>query len=165
MKNLHIPNPCSENWEMMSPQEKGRLCSVCNKCVIDFTQKQIMEIQQIIDEKKDEEVCGRFYDYQLSNKINKPEELKNQFFKYIPSYFQNNKITLTILSLILFLAGCSKQKEEFCVTTGVLVPGTEMDTVKNKRYVMGEAKIEEDTQTVKIPQKDSIALKKKSSIK
>jgi len=53
MKNINIPNPCSENWEMMSPQEKGRFCSVCNKCVIDFTQKQPNEILQIIDEKQD----------------------------------------------------------------------------------------------------------------
>ncbi len=76
MKNIHIPNPCSENWEMMSPQEKGRFCSLCNKCVIDFTRKQPQEIQEMIYKKRDEEICGRFYDHQL-NKTVPSEKLKN----------------------------------------------------------------------------------------
>ncbi|MCA6068865.1 hypothetical protein JI747_016995 [Chryseobacterium sp. RG1] len=162
MKNLYIPEPCSENWEMMSPQEKGRFCSVCNKCVIDFTQKQSEEIFQIINEKKDGEVCGRFYNYQLSNKESKSEKLKTKLFKNIPSSIQNNRIILAVFSFILFLTGCSKQKEESCtMTTGVLVSDIEMDTVKNKSYVMGEAVIPEDQQTTKIHKKDSVALKGK----
>ncbi|MCS3871347.1 putative nucleic acid-binding Zn ribbon protein [Chryseobacterium ginsenosidimutans] len=52
MKNVYIPNPCSENWELMSSQEKGRFCSVCSKCVIDFTEKQPEEIQQILSKEK-----------------------------------------------------------------------------------------------------------------
>jgi hypothetical protein len=32
-----IPNPCHENWELMTPQEQGRHCKVCNKVVTDFT--------------------------------------------------------------------------------------------------------------------------------
>jgi hypothetical protein len=165
MKNISIPNPCTENWEMMSPQEKGRFCSVCSKCIIDFTQKQPEEIQQIIDEKKNEEICGRFYDYQL-NKIDKSQQIKNQFFKYIPSYFQNNRITLSVFSLILFLIGCSKQQKESCTTTtGVMVSDVEMDTVKNKNYVIGEAKIIEDDSVAKIHKKDSITIENKSSKK
>ena len=159
MKNLHIPNPCSEKWESMSSQEKGRFCSVCNKCVIDFTQKQPEEILQIIDEKKDEEVCGRFYSHQLTKEVEKSEQLKNQFFKYIPSNFQNNRITLTVFSLILFLIGCSKPKEEVCFTTGVVVEDIEIDTAKNNHYVMGEAVIPEEKDTAKILKKDSVHLK------
>lgn len=162
MKNLYIPDPCSENWEMMSPQEKGRLCSVCDKCVIDFTQKQSKEIFQIINEKKEGDVCGRFYDYQLSHKESTSEKLKTELFRYIPSSIQNNRIILAVFSFILFLVGCSKQKEESCtMTTGVVVSDTEMDTIKNKSYVMGEAIIPEDQQTTKIHKKDSIALKNK----
>jgi hypothetical protein len=147
----------------MSPQEKGRFCAVCNKCVIDFTQKQPEEIARIIDEKKNEEVCGRFYSHQLVKEVEKSERLKTQFFKYIPSYFQNNKITLTVFSLILFLAGCSKQKEEYCtMTTGVAVVDTEIDIVNNKSYEMGEAKIENDS-VAKMSKKDNIS--KNKSIK
>ncbi|ALR31316.1 hypothetical protein ATE47_12640 [Chryseobacterium sp. IHB B 17019] len=159
MKNIQIPEPCSENWDMMSPQEKGRFCSVCSKCVIDFTEKQPQEIQEIIEEKKDERICGRFYDHQL-NKIDKSEQLKNKFFKYIPSNFQNNRITLTVFSLILFLTGCSKQKEEACTTTtGVVMTDIELDTL-NKNFVMGEPLMQNDS-IAKMPEKDSLKSKSK----
>ncbi|WP_276878526.1 hypothetical protein [Chryseobacterium joostei] len=98
MKNLFIPEPCSENWESMSLQEKGRFCSVCNKCVIDFTQKKSQEIQQIIEERKDEQICGRFYNHQLKEDIDSSERLKKYFFKYIPFSFQNNKMILSLFS-------------------------------------------------------------------
>ncbi|MDH6208697.1 hypothetical protein M2254_000281 [Chryseobacterium sp. BIGb0186] len=164
MKNIHIPKPCNENWEIMSPQEKGRFCSVCNKCVIDFTQKQPEEIKQIFVERKDENICGRFYNHQLTNnKVSKTEEIKDKFFIYIPSYLQNNRIVLTFFSLILFVIGCSKQKDESCtVTTGVAVVDIEMDTLKNNNYEIGEAIIEDDS-IVKMHKKDSISLKNKSS--
>lgn len=159
MKSINVPNPCSETWEEMSPQEKGRFCSVCNKCVIDFTQKQPNEIQQIIDEKKEEEICGRFYDHQL-NKADRSEKLKAWFFQYIPAYFHNNRIILTFFSLILFLAGCSKQKEESFATTGLVM--VEEDSIPaNKKYVIGEAKINENDSCAKLPKKDSIILKSK----
>ena len=32
-----IPNPCHEDWNKMTPEDKGRHCSVCDKVVIDFT--------------------------------------------------------------------------------------------------------------------------------
>lgn len=164
MKNIHIPKPCNENWEIMSPQTKGRFCSVCSKCVIDFTQKQPEEIKQIFVERKDENICGRFHNHQLTNnKASKTEEIKDKFFIYIPSYLQNNRIVLTVFSLILFVIGCSKQKEESCtVTTGVAVVDIEMDTLKNNNYEIGEAIIEDDS-IVKIHKKDSISLKNKSS--
>lgn len=163
MKNVHIPNPCSENWEMMSPQEKGRFCSVCNKCVIDFTQKQPNEILQIIDEKQDVEICGRFYDHQL-NTDNKSEKVRTRFFKYIPVHFQNSRIVLTVLSVILFLTGCSKQKEKSFATTGLVM--IEEDSIpENKNYVIGEAKINESDSCVKISEKDSVITKDAGSKK
>lgn len=165
MKNIQIPNPCYENWEIMSPQEKGRFCSVCSKCVIDFTQKQPEEINQIFVERKGEKICGRFYNHQLANnKVNTAEEIKAKFLKYIPSYFQNNKIILTIFSLILFLIGCSKQKKESCVTTtGIVVEDMEMNTLKNKNFEMGEAVLNDNDSVAKIHKIDNDSLKKKSS--
>lgn len=156
MKNIHIPKPCNENWETMSPQEKGRFCSVCNKCVIDFTQKQPEEIKQIFVERKDENICGRFYRNQLENIADRPNQLKKRFFRHIPSSFKNNKFTWAVFSLVLLLIGCSKPKEKVCVTTGLVV--VEEDAIPaNENFEIGEAIIEDDS-VAKIRKKENDSL-------
>ncbi|WP_390450740.1 hypothetical protein [Chryseobacterium sp. Alg-005] len=162
MKSFRIPDPCSENWDIMSPQEKGRFCSVCNKCVIDFTNKNPQEIRQIIEEKQDESVCGRFYNHQLKNEADRSELLKNKLTQYFPKSFQNSKFGLAMLSVIFFIIGCSKSKEncEVTATTGVVVVDLEEDTL-NKDYIMGEAKIENDS-VAKLSKKDDQTLKEKT---
>ena len=160
MKKLYIPEPCSENWESMSPQEKGRFCSVCSKCVIDFTQKKPQEIQQLIEEKGDTQVCGRFYNYQLETYDSTPK-LKSGFFKYIPPGFQNSRMVLSLFSFLLFLMGCSKPKPETYATTGVVVEIEEDSPAVNNRPMMGEARIADHDSIAKISQKDNTAGKKK----
>ncbi len=144
MKNLHIPNPCSEKWESMSPQKKGRFCSVCDKCVIDFTEKKPQEIIDILNEKTNEKICGRFLNHQVQNENSKFLNLKKQFSKYIPTHFRNNGIALAIFSFIVFLTGCSKPKTEEFTTTGLIM--IEEDSIpKNDDYIIGEALIEDDS--------------------
>jgi len=159
MKNIYIPNPCSENWNEMNPEEKGRFCSVCSKCVIDFTEKNASEIQQIIEEKSDESVCGRFYNHQLDNEDLKTSRLKERFFRYIPASFQNSRISLALFSLILFLTGCAKEKESCVATTGVLVIN-EDSIQENNNFKMGEPLMQIDS-AAKMPKKDSVTSKKK----
>ncbi|MEE9406792.1 MAG: hypothetical protein V3V28_01830 [Polaribacter sp.] len=62
---ITIPKPCHENWNKMSPKEKGRFCSSCAKTVVDFTKKTIEDIQNYLVENKNEQVCGHFYKKQL----------------------------------------------------------------------------------------------------
>jgi hypothetical protein len=59
-----IPNPCHENWELMTPQEQGRHCKVCNKVVTDFTTMSNEEIIRYLQSTK-ESICGRIEDEQL----------------------------------------------------------------------------------------------------
>jgi hypothetical protein len=61
---LSIPNPCSENWNKMTPQEKGRFCDTCQKCVVDFT---AMTDAAVLDyfNKNNGKICGRFDKRQL----------------------------------------------------------------------------------------------------
>src|SRR4051812_31458578 len=65
---LSINNPCHENWDAMSPNEKGAFCLSCQKTVVDFSKKTIDEIKTFFAEvPKTESVCGRFEEDQLED--------------------------------------------------------------------------------------------------
>lgn len=64
---ITIPKPCHENWNTMTPKEKGRFCSSCAKTVIDFTKKSTKEIKEYLVENKNQGVCGHFYKKQLDS--------------------------------------------------------------------------------------------------
>lgn len=65
---LSINNPCHENWDAMTPNEKGAFCLSCQKTVVDFSKKTIQEIKDFFAEiPKTESVCGRFEEDQLSD--------------------------------------------------------------------------------------------------
>jgi hypothetical protein len=55
-----INNPCSQNWDHMVPDTKGRFCDVCQLSVIDFTEKTPEEIRAYLSCQSGERVCGRF---------------------------------------------------------------------------------------------------------
>jgi len=78
---LSIPNPCRENWDKMTPVEKGRFCQQCNKTVIDFSQLSDEEVVRIISRQK-EEICGRLLQSQLSRPIILPKKT-SLYRKYI----------------------------------------------------------------------------------
>ncbi|WP_223606399.1 hypothetical protein [Chryseobacterium sp. OSA05B] len=157
MKKIYIPNPCSESWETMPSHQHGKFCSVCSKCVIDFTQKKSEEIESIFKQNQGTDICGRFFNHQLEVEVEKSEMLKSRFLKYIPENFQNSRITLAVFSMILFLTGCSKPKEEACATIGETK--IEEDSIpKNENYVLG-APLAPNDSVVKMHQKDSLQFK------
>ncbi|MCS3869061.1 TonB-dependent SusC/RagA subfamily outer membrane receptor [Chryseobacterium ginsenosidimutans] len=65
---ITIPKPCHENWGTMTPEEKGRFCSVCAKTVRDFT---IASDEEIIDvfSNTSENICGNFNQSQLNRDL------------------------------------------------------------------------------------------------
>ena len=70
MNNLFsVPKPCHENWDAMTPSEKGRFCSVCSKNVTDFTQMSNEEIVVYLRKNSGNGVCGRFRNDQLEEKV------------------------------------------------------------------------------------------------
>lgn len=66
---VRIPEPCHEDWNKMTVDEKGRFCNVCSKSVVDFTNKTDTEIHSILMEKTKEKVCGRFNTNQIERPI------------------------------------------------------------------------------------------------
>jgi hypothetical protein len=65
MKNISIPEPCSENWNEMTPTEKGAFCQKCALEVIDFTNKSGDEIRDILALNIGSRVCGHIQPKQL----------------------------------------------------------------------------------------------------
>lgn len=65
--SILIPKPCHEDWNAMTPKEKGRFCNSCVKTVIDFTKMDTYEIQDFINENKGNRVCGHFKQSQLDS--------------------------------------------------------------------------------------------------
>ncbi|SFN01736.1 TonB-dependent outer membrane receptor, SusC/RagA subfamily, signature region [Chryseobacterium oleae] len=66
---ITIPKPCHENWEAMTPEEKGRFCSVCSKTVRDFTISSDQEIIEVFSHSS-ENICGNFNASQLNRDLN-----------------------------------------------------------------------------------------------
>lgn len=62
---LSISEPCHENWNKMTPTEKGRFCGSCQKEVIDFAQMTKVEVKQFFIKKASESTCGRFESRQI----------------------------------------------------------------------------------------------------
>ena len=58
-KHISIPQPCHEDWNQMTAEEKGRHCALCNKVVIDFTDKTEEELTEILRGTSGK-TCGRF---------------------------------------------------------------------------------------------------------
>ena len=67
IKNIRIPQPCSQSWQQMTPVEQGRHCESCCKTVVDFTPMSNDEIISYLSTKTN--VCGRIEGQQL-NSIN-----------------------------------------------------------------------------------------------
>ena len=75
---IKIPEPCHENWNKMTPTDKGRFCSSCEKEVVDFTAMSKHEIQQYFINKTTEATCGRLKKTQLVE-INREEITSSRF--------------------------------------------------------------------------------------
>ncbi|ANE52911.1 T9SS type A sorting domain-containing protein [Flavisolibacter tropicus] len=71
--NLTIPKPCHENWDQMTPEDKGRFCGSCQKTVVDFTNMSDRELAAFF-KKSVGSVCGRFHQDQLNREITVPKK-------------------------------------------------------------------------------------------
>ena len=65
---IAVPKPCQENWDTMTPNEKGRHCLNCQKTVVDFTEMTDREILNFFQTHKSA-TCGRFLETQLHRAI------------------------------------------------------------------------------------------------
>jgi len=77
---ISIPKPCHESWQNMTPVEKGRFCSSCQKTVLDFTHLSDNEIIKLVS--KNDNLCVRLKENQI-HRNNIETKRASNFFGYI----------------------------------------------------------------------------------
>jgi hypothetical protein len=80
---LSIPKPCHENWDAMTPKDKGRHCKVCEKTVFDFTSKTDEYIVKSFEQNG--KLCGRFKNAQLNRELSYSRKNQNNYLLYVAS--------------------------------------------------------------------------------
>ncbi len=71
---LSIPKPCHENWDAMTPVEKGKFCGSCQKQVVDFSNMNDRQVAEFFKKPSTGSVCGRFMTDQLDRSIEVPKK-------------------------------------------------------------------------------------------
>lgn len=88
---LSIVEPCHENWDKMTPEDKGRFCGSCQKQVIDFSIMSDSQVAQFFKKPSTGSVCGRFMTDQLNREIEIPRKripwVKYLFNFMLPAFF------------------------------------------------------------------------------
>lgn len=128
--NLAIPQPCHENWDKMTPADKGRFCGACQTQVVDFSTMTDLELVQffkkpILSQSKGGSVCGRFMAAQLHRDIEIPKK-RTPWLRY---FFQ---IALPALFISKATAQAKTGKEDMSKTDT-----TKKIKVTNDNRVMG----------------------------
>jgi hypothetical protein len=164
-----VPKPCHEDWNTMTPDQKGRFCSACSKTVVDFTNLDNTEVQEYLSENKGSRICGRFTSEQLSPefKLTVPQSVlyqKRSFHKaFLLALFVTmgttlfscknfNNQTLGEVSIIEDSTSVQKDTAEQAYEVGEVAPDS---SVKGK--VLPEppkAKIEEVKFVKPVPEND-----------
>src|SRR5690606_19007047 len=113
---ISIPKPCHENWKEMLPEEKGRFCLSCQKCVLDFTELSDDEILHFSDK---DNICVKIQKSQIEN-------INSSIFSFIPKWFKYSSLVL--------LFGFGKQtfaqnQKELKFTTSQIEELVKKDTV------------------------------------
>ena len=98
---ISIPKPCHENWNQMSPQDKGRFCQVCSKTVVDFTSLSVEQVQNYFVQRTGQKTCGRFRSDQLTNADNLLPRLLQSSIPFWKKFF-----AILLILFGNFLSGC-----------------------------------------------------------
>jgi len=139
MKNykLTIPKPCHEDWNTMTPNEKGKFCSSCSKTVVDFTQKSSKEIQEYLVANKGQRVCGHFYRKQLDSIVIQLPE--TTFYQSLT--FQKLFILSLLFTMGTTLLSCKTETGKKQKIEKVEI----IDSIPKVELVIDSLKIEKDT--------------------
>jgi hypothetical protein len=80
---IHIPQPCHENWNNMTPDEQGMFCGSCQKTVVDFSAMSDKELLESFANVSGYTACGRFSNDQLNRTIKTAENKRRLSWAYV----------------------------------------------------------------------------------
>ncbi len=108
MKHFSIPQPCNENFNLMTPTERGAFCKKCATNTFDFRYKTPEEVKLILRQHVGQHICGRITSEQDAA-LN--AEFEQWSFRSTKS-FQSAFLFTLIAVFGLGLFSCSDQKHE-----------------------------------------------------
>lgn len=127
---ITIPQPCTENWNKMSPSENGRFCLSCSKTVVDFTSMLPDEIQHFFIQNQNERICGRFRKSQLDSIT---VQIPNRILYAQTNYYKMFLLALFIAMGTTLFSCQSKDGNKKKIEKVEVVA----DTTKEKTVVLG----------------------------
>lgn len=119
---LHIPNPCSEDWNSMQAIPNGKHCEACNKNLVDF---RTMSDQQIYDAVNvRHKVCGLFSESQMEREFDFSAQ------RPIPKM----GLAVSFVSLLAFVNPVKSQETEGVISGGEQLEQTipSKETIRDK---------------------------------
>jgi hypothetical protein len=119
---LEIANPCSENFDKMTPNANGSFCNSCAKNVIDLSRKTNSEVAKFIAESKDKNICARL----------KVTQLEEEFVHNEISRINNLKYAAVAASVLITSNVVSQEKTS--VKTEISYPQSDMHTMGKIAY-------------------------------
>lgn len=112
---LSIPTPCHENWDAMTPVEKGRFCDSCQKQVVDFSNMSDRQVAEFFKKPTTGSVCGRFMTDQLDRDI----EISKKRIPWLKYFFQ---FTIPAFLVSLKVSAEKTQGKVLLTTTSPVKP-------------------------------------------
>ena len=109
---IHIPQPCHEDWQQMTPVNNGRYCQSCAKQVVDFS---LMTDQQVLNylSTAASRVCGRFAEDQLQRPLQPAKQEKKKIWWVAAA-----------LPLLMVFGRATAQKKKAPTKKVVAIPAT-----------------------------------------
>jgi len=129
---LHIPEPCHEKWNNMTPVEKGRFCGSCQKQVVNFANMNDEQVVAFFKRQTTGSVCGRFMQDQLDRRI----EIPKKRIPWVKYFFQ------FALPAFLLTKKASAQGEVKVLTGDTIVMAVSSNTDASKNVADVEQKRE-----------------------
>lgn len=121
---LQIPEPCHEDWNKMTPVDKGRFCNSCDKAVVDFTGMSDAQLIAYFKKPSTGSLCGRFN----NDQINRDFEIPRKRIPWLKYFFQ--------FSIPIFLTGMKSQAQGKLIVKDQLIPDTAMSCSKDDETIV-----------------------------